>query len=217
MCLQHKSVTLKQCFSNVVPVSLRVVQFNILVFSTVVNCCKTSHKKKAINTITPAVSRRPASNILMKKRQTQFVVEMQQLKTRRKKWYTYLCLASFSVTTDEMKRKDVKWVLRHPFLESSSTSFKVKADETLMTDLLWVAPHSLCPGARCGRLWPFCQTRSRAARHLERSTASELPSARPGDCRVGSWLAPPRKMHPTHGRGCHGYCWLDWRRGGQNK
>lgn len=57
-----------------VTVSLRELQFNILVFSTVVNCCKTSHRKKAINTITPAVSRRPASNILMKKRQTQFVV-----------------------------------------------------------------------------------------------------------------------------------------------
>lgn len=193
-----------------VTVSLRELQFNILVFSTVVNCCKTSHKKKAINTITPAVSRRPASNILMKKRQTQICGWNVAAESAKKE---VIHIFVFGL----MKRKDVKWVLRHPIEESSSTSFKVKADETLTTDLLWVAPHSLCPGARCGRPWPFCQTRSRAARHLERSTASELPSARPGDCRVGSWLAPPRKMHPTHGRGCHGYCWLDWRRGGRNK
>lgn len=81
------------------------------------------------------------------------------------------------------------------------------------TDLQWAAPHSLFQDARCRRPGPFCRSHSRAVFHRARSRGSGPPSARPGDCRVGNWLVPLRKMHPTDGLGCRGYCWLDCERG----
>lgn len=82
----------------------------------------------------------------------------------------------------------------------------------MKTDLQWAAPHSLSQDGQCKRPAQFCQSRSKAAFHQVRSTGSGLPLTRPGDCRAGNWLAPPRKMHPTHGPGCRGYCSLDCRR-----
>lgn len=101
--------------------------------------------------------------------------------------------------------------------KSSVWCFTLKVCEQLMTDLRWAAPRSLFQDARCRRRGQFFRSHSRAAIHRGRSRGSGLPSARPGDCMGGNWPSPPHRMHPTHGLGCRGYCWLDWGRGARNK